>query len=136
LRPIGKNPTHAQQWLSTLRTYVCPVIGDLSVQAVDTALVMKTLEPIWKTKSQTAARVRARIERVLDWATTRGYRQGENPARWRGHIKNLLPAISKVHRVEHHPALPYRQIDAFMLWAHIAGFRQPPTFFFCSGLNA
>jgi len=66
LRPIGKNPTHAQQWPSTLRTYVYPVIGDLSVQAVDTALVMKILEPIWKTKSQTAARVRARIERVGD----------------------------------------------------------------------
>jgi hypothetical protein len=109
-----KNAVHAQQWPSTLQTYVYPVIGDLSVQAVDTALVMKILEPIWKTKSETAARVRARIERVLDWATTSGYRQGDNPARWRGHIKNLLPPISTVHRVEHLPALPYRQIGAFM----------------------
>jgi len=95
-----KDAVHAQQLPSTLQTYVYPVIGDLSVQAVDTALVMKILEPIWKTKPQTAGWVRGRIESVLDWAV-RGYRQGENPARWRGHIKNLLPPISKVHRVAH-----------------------------------
>jgi integrase len=75
---------------------------------------MKALEPIWTVKPETASRVRGRIERVLDWATARGYRTGENPARWRGHLENLLPAPRKVQRVEHHPALPYPQIAAFM----------------------
>ena len=86
-----KNPVHAKQWPSTLETYVYPVFGDLPVQAVDVGLVMKAIEPIWSTKPETASRVRGRIESILDWATARGYRQGENPARWRGHLENLLP---------------------------------------------
>ena len=76
---------------------------------------MKVLEPIWTEKPETASRVRGRIEAILDWATARGYRQGENPARWRGHIENLLPKKSKVRRVEHHAALPYPEISAFMV---------------------
>jgi integrase len=84
------------------------------VQAIDVGLVMKALEPIWNEKPETASRVRGRIESVLDWATARGYRQGENPARWRGHLENLLPKKSKVWRVEHHAALPYTEIGAFM----------------------
>jgi integrase len=83
------------------------------VQAIDVALVMKVLEPIWKTKPETASRLRGRIEAVLDWATVRGYRKGENPARWRGHLDKLLPARSKVQKVEHHPALPYDEIADF-----------------------
>lgn len=75
---------------------------------------MKALEPIWQAKPETASRVRGRVEVVLDWATTRGYRQGENPARWRGHLENQLPKKSKVRRVEHHAALPYAEIGAFM----------------------
>src|SRR5437762_11476415 len=75
---------------------------------------MRALEPIWNHKPETASRVRGRIESILDWATARGYRQGENPARWRGHLENLLPKRSKVRRVEHHAALPYAQIGAFM----------------------
>jgi integrase len=75
---------------------------------------MKAIEPIWAQKPETAGRVRGRIESVLDWATARGYRQGENPARWRGHLENLLPKKSKVRRVEHHAALPYAEIAAFM----------------------
>ena len=111
--PAG-NPKHAAQWPDTLERYVYPVFGDLPVQAVDVGLVMKALEPIWTTKPETASRVRGRIESILDWATARGYRQGENPARWRGHLENLLPKRSKVRRVEHHAALPYAEIGAFM----------------------
>jgi integrase len=109
-----KNPKHAAQWPSTLTSYVYPIFGNLPVQAIDTALVMKAIEPIWTAKPETASRVRGRIESVLDWATARGYRKGENPARWRGHLENLLPKKSKVQRVEHHPALPYDEMGAFM----------------------
>jgi integrase len=84
------------------------------VQSVDVGLVMKAIEPIWTTKPETASRVRGRIESVLDWAKARGYRQGENPARWRGHLDHLLPARSKIRRVTHHPALPYAELPAFM----------------------
>jgi integrase len=109
-----KNKKHAEQWRSTLKTYVTPVFGTLPVQAVDTTLVMKTLDPIWKTKPETASRLRGRIEAILSWATVRGYRQGENPARWKGHLDQLLPACSKVRPVKHHEALPYAKIGAFM----------------------
>jgi integrase len=109
-----KNPKHAAQWPSTLETYVYPIFGSLPVQGIDVGLVMKALEPIWTVKPETASRVRGRIESVLDWATARGYRQGENPARWRGHLENLLPKKTKVRRVEHHAALPYVQLPAFM----------------------
>jgi integrase len=109
-----RNPKHAAQWPSTLSTYVYPVFGGLPVQAVDIGLVMKAVEPIWTDKPETASRVRGRIESVLDWATARGYRQGENPARWRGHLENLLPKKSKLRRVEHHAALPYAEMGDFM----------------------
>jgi integrase len=109
-----RNPKHAAQWPSTLATYVNPVFGSLPVQAIDVGLVMRVLEPIWSTKPETAGRVRGRIESVLDWATARGYRQGGNPARWRGHIENLLPKKGKVRRVEHHAALPYSEIGTFI----------------------
>jgi len=109
-----RNPKHAAQWPSTMARYVYPVFGRLSVQAIDTGLVLKVIEPIWTAKTETANRVRGRIEAVLDWAAARGYRQGENPARWRGHLENLLPRRSRVAPVEHHPALPYAKIGAFM----------------------
>ena len=109
-----KNDKHAAQWPATLGTYVHPVFGSLPVQAVDVGLVMKAIEPIWTAKPETASRVRGRIESILDWAAARGYRQGENPARWRGHLENLLPKKTKVRRVEHHAALPYPEIAAFM----------------------
>jgi integrase len=112
--PGWRNPKHRAQWSSTLETYAYPHLGDLSVEAVDVGLVMRVLEPIWTTKSETAGRVRGRIENVLDWATTRGYRAGENPARWKGRIENLLPKKSKVARVTHHAALPYDELPAFM----------------------
>jgi integrase len=109
-----RNPKHAAQWPATLGTYVHPIIGGLPIQAIDTALVLKTIEPIWTTKPETASRVRGRIESVLDWAAARGYRQGENPARWRGHLDHLLPNKAKVRRVEHRAALPYAEIGPFM----------------------
>ncbi|MCJ2067708.1 integrase arm-type DNA-binding domain-containing protein [Methylobacterium sp. J-030] len=109
-----RNPKHADQWRNTLATYASPVFGPLPVQAVDTGLVMRAIEPIWGDKTETATRVRGRIEAVLDWAATRGYRQGENPARWRGHLQNLLPKRSKVQRVEHHAALPFTEISDFV----------------------
>ena len=109
-----RNAKHAAQWSATLATYAEPIIGDLSVQAIDTGLVLKVLEPIWTAKPETASRLRGRMESVLDWAKVRGYRQGENPARWRGHLDKLLPARSKVRRVEHHPALPYADLPEFM----------------------
>src|SRR6516225_6541962 len=109
-----RNPKHAAQWPSTLATYAYPVFGELAVQAIDVGLVMKAVEPIWTTKPETASRVRGRIESVLDWAAARGYRQGENPARWRGLIENLLPKKTKVRRVEHHAALPYVELPEFM----------------------
>jgi integrase len=90
------------------------VIGALPVQAVDTGLVLKVLEPIWTVKPETAGRVRQRIESVLDFAKVRGYRDGENPARWRGHLDKLLPARSRVRQVEHHAALPYAELPAFL----------------------
>jgi integrase len=109
-----RNEKHRYQWRSTLATYVYPVAGALPVQDIDTPLVLKILEPIWREKPETAGRVRGRIESILDWARARGYRAGENPARWRGHLSNLLPKRSKIAKVKHHAALPYDEIGAFM----------------------
>ena len=109
-----KNPKHRAQWESTLKTYVYPVIGDLTVGDVSQEHVLKALEPIWKVKNETASRVRGRIESVLDWATVRKLRTGDNPARWKGHLDKLLPAPSKVKRVEHHRALSFKEMPDFM----------------------
>ena len=97
-----------------MATYAAPVFGSVPVQAIDVALVMKVLEPIWHSKPETASRLRGRIEAVLDWAKVREYRNGENPARWRGHLDKLLPARSKIQKVEHDPALPYDEIAEFI----------------------
>jgi len=110
-----RNPKHRQQWQNTLATYVYPVFGDIAVGAVDTGLVIKALEPIWTKKPETASRLRGRIESVLNWAKARGYRQGENPATWKGHLDHLLPAARKVRAVNHHAALPYAEAPEFML---------------------
>ncbi|HUW75778.1 MAG TPA: integrase arm-type DNA-binding domain-containing protein [Gallionella sp.] len=108
------NIKHAAQWRSTLETYAYPKIGNLLVRDVLLLHVLAILEPIWKTKTETASRLRGRLESVLDWATVRGYRIGENPARWRGHLEHQLAKPSKVAKVEHHPALPYVEIGDFM----------------------
>src|SRR5829696_4178708 len=109
-----KNPKHRSQWKATLATYVYPVFGELPVAAIDTGLVLKALEPIWNMKPETAGRVRGRIEAVLDWAKARAYREGENPARWRGHLNKLLPSRRKVRGVKNHPAMLYVDLPAFM----------------------
>jgi integrase len=109
-----RNPKHRAQWRSTLATYCYPIFGDLPVAEVDTGLVLKALETIWTTKPETAGRVRGRVEAVLDWAKARGYRDGENPALWRGHLDKLLPNRRKVRRVRNHPAMPYEDLPAFM----------------------
>jgi integrase len=109
-----RNAKHGGQWVTTLATYVYPVIGALPVGDVDAGLVLKVLEPIWTVKPETANRVRGRIEKVLDWAKVRSYRDGENPARWRGHLDHLLPPRSKIQATVHHPALPYIELPAFM----------------------
>jgi integrase len=112
--PSWRNEKHRQQWVNTLRTYAQPVLGELPVQAINTDLIMKVLLPIWTTKPETASRVRGRIETILDWATVRELRQGDNPARWRGHLEHLLPAPSKVREPQHFAALPYAEVPAFM----------------------
>ena len=109
-----KSAKHANQWTSTLNAYASPVFGDLPVAEIDTGLVVKCLAPTWDTKTETMSRVRGRIEAVLGWATTSGYRTGENPARWKGHLENLLATISKSSRTKHHPSLPWQRIGAFM----------------------
>jgi integrase len=113
-KPGWRNAKHADQWTNTLKAYAYPIFGALPVQQIDVAVIMRVLEPIWTVKTETASRVRGRVEAILDWAATRGYRGGENPARWKGHLENLLPKRSKVRKVKHHPALPYREIGAFM----------------------
>jgi integrase len=109
-----RNAKHAAQWANTLATYADPVIGRMAVADVATVHIVKILNPIWTTKTETAARVRSRIEAVLDWSRVHGFRQGENPARWRGHLDQLLPKRSKVKRVKHHPALPFSALPAFL----------------------
>jgi integrase len=108
-----KNAKHRAQFLSSLETYAFPALGAVSVRDVDTGLVLKALEPIWPKKTETASRVRGRIESVLDWATVRGYRKGDNPARWKGHLAEVLPARGKIAKAEHHAALPFDAMPAF-----------------------
>jgi integrase len=114
-RDAWKSAQHGAQWTNTLRDYVYPHIGGLSVNSVDTGLVLRCIEPIWKDKTETASRVRGRIEAVLDWATVRNYRSGDNPARWRGHLEHALPARGKINKTEHHAALAYADLPQFMV---------------------
>jgi integrase len=107
-----KSVKHQQQWASTLTNHAYPIIGALPVAAIDTALVLRVLEPIWTVTPETASRVRGRIEAVLDWATAQELRRGENPARWRGHLENLL--AGRKCSTKHHAALPYDQMPEFM----------------------
>jgi integrase len=109
-----RNAKHRQQWENTLTTYVYPTLGELSVSAIDTGLVVQVLDPIWVGKPETASRVRGRIEAVLDAATVRRFRQGPNPAQWKGNLAHLLPARSRVRKVEHHAALPFDEMPEFL----------------------
>ncbi len=109
-----RNDKHTQQWSSTLETYALPHFGKKLLADIDTADVLKALKPIWMTKAETASRLRGRIEAVLNWGAAHGYRQGENPARWKGHIEMILPAKSKVAKVKHHAAMDYKALPQFM----------------------
>jgi integrase len=109
-----RNLVHRQQWGRTLETYAFPVLGPLPVATIGTGDILRVLAPIWTTKPETANRVRGRIESILDYAIARGWRSGENPARWRGHLQNLLPARRRLAGVEHHAALSWREIANFM----------------------
>jgi integrase len=113
-----KNDKHIQQWTNTIEAYASPFFGNLPVAEVDTALVVKSLSLIWQTRQETASRLRGRIESVLGWATTSGYRVGENPARWKGHLENLLANVSKTARIQNHPSLPWQKIFDFMSALH------------------
>ena len=109
-----KNQKHAAQWRTTLECYAYPVIGRLHVRDVALNHILKILEPIWQDKTETASRLRGRIEKVLDWAKARGLRSGENPAAWKGNLDALLPAPGKIARVEHHKACDWQEAPAFI----------------------
>jgi integrase len=109
-----RNPKHCAQWRATLATYAYPHFGDVPVGELETAHVLAALEPIWRTKAETASRLRGRIEAVLDYAKARGWRSGENPAAWKGHLAITLPSRGKVAAVEHHAALPWGEIGTFI----------------------
>ena len=109
-----RNPKHAQQWHNTLATYAEPIIGEMACGEIGTNDVLKVLEPIWREKPATAVRLRGRIEIILSYATVRGWRDGRNPAVWRGHLQMMLPAKNKIAMVRHHAALDWREAPAFM----------------------
>jgi integrase len=109
-----RNAKHVAQWTSTLEAYAFPAFGAVPVADVDTAFILKALQPIWEKKTETANRVRSRIAKILDWAKVSGYRSGDNPARWVGHLDQLLPRKSKVAPVKHHPAMPYGELPKFL----------------------
>jgi integrase len=108
------NPKHVAQWRATLDTYASPFICKLAVDRIELAHVVQVLEPIWSSKTETASRVRGRIESVLSWATVSGFRTGENPARWKGGLDIVLPKPRKISKVKHHAALPWQEVPAFM----------------------
>ncbi len=113
--PAFRNIKHGSDWINSVKRYALPIIGKLPVADVELPHVIKILEPIWTTKTETATRVRQRIESVLAWATVSGYRTGDNPARWKGNLEYALAKPSKVRKVKHHAALPWQEIGGFMV---------------------
>lgn len=111
--PEWRNDKHEKQWRATLEKYAFPVIGKMAVRDITDDHVLQILEPIWATKTETASRVRGRIESVLDYAKAKKYRNGDNPARWRGHLDKHLAKPKKITKVQHHPALPYNALGEF-----------------------
>ena len=109
-----RNAKHAQQWRNTIETYANPKIGQMLVQDIGLPQVLSILEPIWRIKTETASRLRSRLESVLDWAIARGHRSEPNPARWKGLLDKLLPAPGKITKTDHHRALPYAELPKFM----------------------
>jgi integrase len=113
-KPKWRSPKSLAAWEGTLRDYAYPVLGELAAASIDTTLVLKVLEPIWNTKTETASRLRGRIESVLDFAKALKVREGDNPAAWRGNLDDILPAPGQVAAVDHHAALDYRKIAELM----------------------
>ncbi len=113
-RPAWRSAKHAGEWATTLETYAYPKLGALPVAAINTGLIVQVLEPIWEIKPETASRLRGRIEMVLDAATVRGFREGPNPAQWKGTLAHVFTARSKVRPVQHHSAMPFHEISSFM----------------------
>ncbi|RCS59588.1 tyrosine-type recombinase/integrase [Parvibium lacunae] len=109
-----KNAKHTAQWSATLKTYAYPIIGKMQVKDIESPHILKILEPIWGTKTETASRLRGRIEQVIDWTIAARYIAGENPAKWQGRLDKLLPHPSKVAKIKHHPAMAYTEIGKFM----------------------
>ncbi|WP_248276924.1 integrase arm-type DNA-binding domain-containing protein [Marinobacterium sp. LSUCC0821] len=109
------NVKHRQDWINSLERHAFSVIGELSIDAIEVPHVLKVLEPIWKTKTETATRVRQRLESVLSWATVSKYRSGDNPARWADNLSELLPTPNKIRKVRHHKALPWQKVPMFMV---------------------
>ena len=105
---------HAAQWSATLKTYAYPILGNKAVADINVGQIKDVIEPIWRKKNETAGRVRGRIEKILGWATVHGYRQGDNPARWTGHLSEVFPKRAAVRKIKHHPALPYAELPEFM----------------------
>lgn len=126
-----RSEKHAKQWTATLTAYAYPVFGKTLVNDIDQEKVMRVLDPIWATKTETASRVRQRIEAILDWATVRGHRQGENPARWKGHLERALPPRSRAKQKRHHAALPYKETPAFITRVRDARGRAARALEFC-----
>jgi len=117
MRKVGAeltNEKHIAQWTSTLKRYASPVIGHKPVELIDLDDIEQILLPIWKDKTETAMRLRGRIERVLSWAIVKKHRKPPNPAMWKGNLDMLLPSPEKIKKVKHHPALPYAELPAFM----------------------
>lgn len=108
-----RNPKHCAQWKNTLKIYAGPILGEMDIRQITTRDVLAAISPIWADKTETASRVRQRIEAVIDYATALGAREGDNPARWRGHIEHLLPKPSRVHTVQHLRALPWKDVTRF-----------------------
>ena len=113
--PEWKNIKHKQQWKNTLSTYAFPFIGSMPVSEIETKHILKILNPIWSSKTETAKRVRTRMELILDYAKVNNWRSDSNPARWRGHLQTSLPSPTKIKKLKHHPALPYAELPKFML---------------------
>ncbi len=109
-----RNPKHRSDWINSLKLHAFPAIGAVQVADIELPHVLKVLEPIWNEKTETATRVRQRIESVLAWATVSGFRTGDNPARWDGNLKEVLPNPSKITRVNHYPALPWQNVPGFL----------------------
>jgi len=113
--PEFRNKKHAKQWLSSIQVYADPVIGHMAVDDVELTHILEILEPIWQEKTETAVRLRQRIEQVFNWSIISGYRKGDNPARWKGRLDAILPIPTKIRKVNHMPALPYKELGAFMV---------------------